>query len=308
MTFREIFESGETILTEGSIIEYIRRKTDVMLHPVLLNSALVGDYDGERLLRRIWNEYIDPAEEFDLPIILLTPTWRANRLNVANCADFEEINTRASEFLQSLRKDRGSFADKIFIGGLMGPRGDAYDPSEAMPEDDAAEFHCWQASRLARSGVDFLMASTLPETGEAAGIARAMESTGKDYVVSFVALKTGKLPGGNTLSAAMDYIDSAVDRKPYIYMLNCVHPENAASAIGNDPASEGRIAGIQGNASPLDPQELDNASVLHATDPGQWVDEMYDFGNKYDIKILGGCCGTDPRFIRQLAKRIRNVR
>ncbi|MGQ9799373.1 MAG: hypothetical protein ACUVRG_08775 [Ignavibacterium sp.] len=50
----------------------------------------------KELLESIYREYIDIAESSDLPIMLLTPTWKANkeRTKKANI-DMKEINTDA---------------------------------------------------------------------------------------------------------------------------------------------------------------------------------------------------------------------
>jgi homocysteine S-methyltransferase len=46
--------------------------------------------------------------------------------------------------------------------------------------------HYWQAEKLADTGVDFLLAATLPAFSEATGLALALAATAKPYVLSFV--------------------------------------------------------------------------------------------------------------------------
>jgi len=75
-------------------------------------------------------------------------------------------------FLDALRKEYGSYAKKILIVGLVGCRGDAYQPGQALSQENALAFHQFQIQALARAGVDFLIASTLPALSEAMGIAQ----------------------------------------------------------------------------------------------------------------------------------------
>jgi S-methylmethionine-dependent homocysteine/selenocysteine methylase len=258
------------------------------------------------LLRKIWDDYINVAEKYSLPMLILTPTWRANRDNLAGDERFDGINESAVSFLADIRGCRNC-PDDVLIGGLMGPRGDAYNPSEALDAGAAEKFHLWQGARLAEAGADFLIASTLPALSEALGLANAMAAAGLEYIISFVVLKNGRLPDGNKLSDAVERIDSQASRPPIAYMINCVHPDNARLALENNPAGiRSRIAGLQANASPLQPSELDNAERLHSSDPAQWAASMLQLRDEYGINILGGCCGTDPEFIEMLAAAFKS--
>ena len=85
----------------------------------------------------------------------------------------------------------------------MSCRGDAYNPGDALAVDEALEFHAWQAEKLADTGVDFLLAATLPAFSEATGLALALAATAKPYVLSFVVRSEGTMLDGTPLKDAI---------------------------------------------------------------------------------------------------------
>ena len=160
-----------------------------------------------------------------------------------------------------IRKSYGNFSEKIYIGGLTGCKGDAYKPEEALSENDAYHFHKEQMQILADAGVDFLLASTLPEINEAKGISKAMSETNKDYVISFVIRDNGKLLDGTLLNDAIKLVDDSVSTPPLFYLTNCIHPDVLHKSFLNlkdeNDILKNRLFGIQANASSKSPEELD---------------------------------------------------
>ncbi len=72
----------------------------------------------------------------------------------------------------------------IKIGGMIGCKNDCYKANEGLSSLESEDFHSWQIDHLAQSGVDFLVAVTLPNKEEARGIAKAMAKTGIPYIIS----------------------------------------------------------------------------------------------------------------------------
>lgn len=50
---------------------------------------------------------------------------------------------------------------EMYVGGLVGCKGDAYSRDDALSEKDAYDFHLWQAEQLHLAGVDFLYAGII---------------------------------------------------------------------------------------------------------------------------------------------------
>lgn len=303
-SFAEILHSGPYFLTEGAVIERLRREPGGILHPEVANAALLYNPEGRRALELIYREYLDAARPLGLPLLLLTPTWRANpeRLRKAGLAD-RPVQAEAFDFLDGLRPAPGRNMP-VFIGGLMGCAGDAYNPGEALAEGEAEAFHGVQASALAAAGVDLLYGATLPALSEALGMARAMARTGRPYILGFPLRPEGTLLDGTPLSEAETRLDRAA-RPPLGLMGHCVHPSvftAAMEAAYPKRVKTGRWIGLQANASPLSPEVLDGADCLLGDGPDALAFGIGEAARRWGLKVLGGCCGTDARLIPALGR------
>lgn len=308
MEFARFVEDHAVVLTEGSIIERVRRSFDVALDPHIENTGLVFDDRGRDILTTIYREYLDVGRDTGMPMIMLTPTWRANpeRLARAGIVDVKVVHGECFDLVSSIRTGYGGYASSVPIGGLMGCRGDAYRPEEALGIDEAELFHSSQVEALSEAGVDFLLASTLPARTEAVGIAKALARSGLPYIPSFIVRPDATLLDGSPLCDVIEEIDSTVDPSPVFYMMNCIHPAvyiRAHSALESEHAKR-RVLGLQANASPKTPEELDNLDRLDAADPDDFGGAMIDAHQECGAKILGGCCGTDSRHIRSIARKL----
>lgn len=300
---------SEFVITEGAILERIKREFKIKIDQNILHASLVYVPEGQRALTKIYTEYLDAAKKADLPIMITTPTWRANkeRLQQSGFSN-RNVNADCFRFLENIRNQYGEYKSKIYIGGLIGCRGDAYNPGEALTKEAAYAFHLYQAKFLAEAGVDFLIAQTLPATSEAIGLARAMAETGKEYIISFVIQPNGTLLDGVLLNDAIHAIDSFVDPKPLVYMVNCIHPtvlQDALRCSGNaTQLVRRRLVGIQANTSRLKPDELDKSRQLITEDPEVFARSMFALReeNKW-LRIFGGCCGTDCRHIEKIIEK-----
>ncbi len=286
-----ILKNNDLVLTEGSIVERIKRESEVEIHPVLMNAPLIYDDIGRRQLSYIYDSYIDIAEDANIPFIMMTPTWRANKERVQSSDIDIRINQDCVKFMKEVREERGDFADNIKIGGMVGCKYDCYKQEEGLTLEDSEEFHSWQIDQLVDGGVDFLIAETLPNVNEALGIAYAMSKYKKPYIISFVINRFGQVLDGTPIHEAIQRIDRVVNFSPLGYSVNCAYP-TFLCADKQPKELFDRLIAYQGNASSLDHCDLDNADVLKRDSIEEWGDEMIRLNKEYGVKVLGGCCGT----------------
>jgi homocysteine S-methyltransferase len=311
-SFLDVLGQSPCVLGEGAVIERLRRDPSIELDPHLVNSHLVYSEAGRAALEQICRGYLDIGRSFGLPLLLSTPTWRASRERIA-AAGFEgrEVNGDNFRFLAALRNSFGDYAAKVFICGLLSCSGDAYRPEAALSVNAARRFHAWQVARLASSGVDFLLASTLPALSEATGIAQAFADSGLPYLISFVARPEGTLLDGTPLREAIAAIDAAASPRPLSYLINCTHASVFRRALTNEANSSAlvrsRVVGLLANTSALSPEELDNSESLVEEDPGVFGKSVAALREELGMKLLGGCCGTDERHIRSLAQNLSGI-
>lgn len=310
MIFEDIIATANVVLTEAGMVERIRRDPVVNLDPFIEHSGLIYDEKGSEVLKRIYKEYIDIGQAYNVPMISLAPTWRASpeRLKKSVFSRYRNINKDCVDFLNEIRKSYSDYSQSIFVGGLMACKGDAYCPGEALSKDEAALFHREQVKSLAESDVDFIKATTLPAVSEAYGIASAISAFGIPYVLSFVIRPDGSILDGTPLYQAIQLIDSEIDPPPTFYMVNCVHPTIFEQAISHEVNRSknitARILGFQANTSSKSPEELDNLSYLDTSNPEEFADLMISIHKRFGVKVLGGCCGSDDRHIAEIARRL----
>jgi homocysteine S-methyltransferase len=285
-------------------VERLRRHPGCSLDEHVAHAAFPYSAGPAHILEGLYREYLEVAKQARLPMLCFSPTWRANPERLGRAGLPLDVNRDGVLFLRQIVAEY----DGILLGGLMGCRGDAYRPSQALGADEAARFHRAQAQALADAGCDFLFASTLPAASEAAGIASAMARTGAPYMLSFLIDARGELLDGTPLPEAIAQIDSAVSPAPLGYLANCVHPSIMARALEHcDAASRGRILGLQANTSAKSPEELEGSEHLETEDPERFAECMVNLHRRFGLRILGGCCGTDARHIHSLAERLADL-
>lgn len=310
MNVSEMIRTAPVVLTEGALIERLRRDVAVSLDPHVLHAGFIYDHAGREALRTLYGQYLEIGRAAGLPMIVGTPTWRASaeRVRLAGLAEVD-VNGDGVRFLASIRDAYGRYVGRVIIAGMMGCAVDAYRPETALSEEEAVVFHRPQAQALAAGGVDCLLAATLPHAGEARGLARAMAECEVPYMLSFVVRPDCTLLDGTPLGEAVAAIDAAAAPAPLCYLLNCVHPRVFEAALlserGRSRCVRERVIGLQANASAKSPEELDGSPCLDSDPPEVLADAMLRLRRRFGTKILGGCCGTDNRHIACIARRAK---
>jgi 5-methyltetrahydrofolate--homocysteine methyltransferase len=229
--------------------------------------------------------------------VILTNTFRANRLALERhglAEHLEEINRHGVELS---RRTAGNQA-RVFAS--MGPSGKLLMMGE-VSEDDLAAAYTEQAKSLAAAGADALIFETMSDLAEAKVGVRAAKTTGLPVIVS-LAFDSGK----------------NLDRT----MMGTT-PEVAAAelaAAGADVVGANCGQGIESYAALC--QRLHAATPLPIwIKPNAGLPELVEGGTRYRMtpeafashapsllaagaSFLGGCCGTNPDFIRALQKAI----
>ena len=92
------------------------------------------------------------------------------------------------------------------------------------------------------------------------------------------------------------------------YLVNCTHASIFRSAmlhkVNSSSLVRARFVGLLANTAALNPEELDNSTGLVEEEPATFGQSVSCLHRDLGMKILGGCCGTDHRHIRHLAKQL----
>ena len=270
----------------------------------LLNSA-----DGHRVLKECYQRYLKVAQQWNLGIILETPTWRASpdwgsRLGYS-LRELAAANHASVNLLRDLQQENA--AVEIVVSGCLGPRGDGYAIGHTMTAEQSADYHRQQVRMLADAKADMICGMTLNYTAEAIGMVTAASDTDLPVVISFTVETDGRLPSGQTLAEAVERVDDATDGAPAYYMINCAHPSHFASQLEPDLPWTKRVRGIRANASSKSHEELDQSETLDEGDPNELAQHYLGLRQRLPhLNVLGGCCGTDERHIDASAQACQN--
>lgn len=260
----------------------------------------------KRLLR-YFDDYALNAQAHGAGFIVDTVTWRANpdwgTRQGLSPEELDQVNRDAASLAGEVRRRYQSPGTPVVVSGIIGPRGDGYNPEFLLSPEEAHSYHSRQAKVFSDTETDFIAALTITHAGEAIGIAEAARDAGMPAAISFTTETDGRLPSGQALGAAINEVDAATDSYPAYYMINCAHPTHFEVALARGDAWVKRIRGIRANASTMSHEELDNAEVLDDGNPeafGQHYRALRDaFGH---FNVLGGCCGTDHRHVAEVGK------
>jgi homocysteine S-methyltransferase len=291
---------GEFILSEGSVYELLRRDERIRFDPHIAHAGLIYDSRSRDVLAKVHGKYIEIAERHHVPLVAFTDTWRASGERIAASAFYgQAVNRDNVEFLRAVASASQS---RVFIGALTGPRGDAYRPGEAPTAEEALRYHSFQIGELAASGVDIIVAATMPAFPEAKAVAQLMARSGVPSMVSFVVRPEGILLDGKPLGEAIREVDDATDSALLGYSINCVHPDVALQALMHLPAElRARVLAFQGNTSSLPPEEVDGLPHVDSMDAQPFAAAVAALIGGSGIRMVGGCCGTDGSHIDALA-------
>ena len=294
--------SARPYVTDGGL------ETTLIFHagidlPDFAAFPLVDSGAGRAALADYYAPYLALADRLRTGIVLDTPTWRASldwgaRLGY-DSTRIAELNRAAVGFVRGLATDRPSVP--AVINGVIGPRGDGYVVGSLMSADEAAAYHGLQARAFAEAGADMISAVTMTYAEEAIGIARAAGLAGLDVALSFTVETDGRLPSGQRLGEAINQVDEATGGAPAYYMINCAHPTHFLHELDPDAPWSGRVKGLRANASRLSHAELDAATELDRGDIAELADLYAGVRSAFELRVVGGCCGTDHEHVEAVA-------
>ena len=298
--------NGQLFLT------YVGAETDLIFNqnvdlPGFATFPLLETDAGRTLLKGYMNTLIEEARKAGAGVVLESPTWVANRDRGAAIGYSPETlrdrNIQAIDLMTGIRADNDDIA--VVISANVGPRADAYAPSDLMTAREAEAYHGDQIGALAQTQVDLISGYTIADVQEAIGIVRAARRHDLPVIIAFTVETDGRLPTGLPLREAVQAVDEATDMYAAYFMVNCAHPDHIAPTLTSEPWLL-RLRGIVANASRCSHAELDEATELDSGNPEEFGALLARIARAYPhINILGGCCGTDMRHIRQIAVALR---
>ena len=294
MTFLPFLSQSAHLILDGATgTELNRRGVDTGL-PLWSANALIKDRDAG-ILQDIHEDYLRAGAD-----IISTNTFRTHRRALAPSGNADRalaLTRRAVDIARAAIANVPSDRPR-FVAGSISTLEDCYRPDLVPTDDELRAEHSERIQHLVESGVDFILIETINTLREAMVIAELAAITGTPAIVSFVCNREGKILSGETLTEAAGQLlplgISAIG-------VNC----GPTSCLAM-PLAELRTA--CGEDFPL----IAYGNIGYADENVGWVNtdsenaSVYcEYASHWPAKIIGGCCGTTPDHIKQLAKAIK---
>ena len=166
MDFETCIASHSSVLMEGALGERLKREYGLTINGSVAMADLIYSQQRRLALETLWRGYMGIAGKYNLPFLATTPTRRANKQQVIQAGYDEAI---IGDNVRFLRKIKETSNIEMYIGGLMGCKGDAYTGAGTLNIEEAHDFHHWQAQLFKLAKADFLYAGIMPVLTEATG-------------------------------------------------------------------------------------------------------------------------------------------
>ncbi len=298
--------TNEVFLTEGGIETEIMYRHGFEL-PEFSMLPLLDNPKAVAAIRSVLSQHLDVAAEFGLSFMLTgldyraSPDWGA-KLGYSP-AGLADATIAAIDLLRDIAKNYENQIPRLLIGGILGPRGDAYSLNREITEASSEDYHAVQLETLKRAKVDFTCAMTFNNIAESVGAARAAATAGMPFSISLTLDGTSKLKSGPSLAEAITEIDAKTGNEaPDFYMINCSHPLEYEPALEAGDWTK-RLRGVRPNASKMDKLALCKLGHIEDGDPVELGAQLLSLSDRYpQLDIFGGCCGTGHNHLREIAK------
>lgn len=229
--------------------------------------------------------------------VLETNTFGANRVKLGTFGLAEEahaINVAGATLA------RHAAGESVFVAGAMGPLGVRIEPWGRTGVDEAETVFREQAAALAQGGVDLFILETFRDVNELTAAVRAVRQVSQLPIVAQMTTEDD----GNTLDGTPpDVFVPALERAGAdVIGVNCsVGPAAMLETVERISRLTSRRLSAQPNAGR--PRDVDGRN-LYLCSP----EYMASYAKRFvaaGVRLVGGCCGTTPDHIRQIAASVR---
>jgi 5-methyltetrahydrofolate--homocysteine methyltransferase len=290
---------------EGYRGEWFRDHShDVAGDPDLLNLT------QPELISRIHREYFAAGAD-----IATTNTFTATTIGQADYyldADVvEQMNLEGARLARAAADEwEAKTGSPRFVAGSVGPLNVSLslspkveDPSyRATTFDEVAEAYAHQIRALRDGGVDLLLIETVFDTLNAKAAIVAAQDVAPELPLwlSFTAVdKSGRNLSGQTVEAFWLSVEHA---RPLVVGVNC-----SLGATEMRPFVEDLAAIAPTWVACYPNAGLPNELGLHDEGPEDTSRFLAEFAGDGLVNLVGGCCGTTPEHIRQIAAVVEGV-
>lgn len=242
------------------------------------------------VLKELQRAYVEAGSE-----IVYAPTFGANRISLMNFGLEKQVTEMNRRLLAISKEAVGARAlvagDLTTTGKLLEPRGD-------LSYETLYQIYQEQIKALADAGADLLVAETMLSVDETVAALDAAQSVCDLPVMCTLSLEADgtALYGGNAVEAVMTLQEMGAAAVG----LNCsVGPDQLEAVVANmKKVAQVPIIAKPNAGMPVINEKGEASYSMNAQDFARYTRKLVEAG----AGIVGGCCGTTPEYIRELAR------
>ncbi|GLR75778.1 methionine synthase [Aliivibrio sifiae] len=268
-----------------------------------------------QIIRDIHSAYLEAGAD-----ILETNTFNSTTIAMADY-DMESLSEEMNfEAARLAREVADEWTLKTphkprYVAGVLGPTNrtcsispDVNDPGyRNVSFDELVEAYSESTRALIKGGSDLILIETIFDTLNAKACSFAVESVFEEMGIILPVMISGTITdaSGRTLSGQTTeaFYNALRHVKPISFGLNC--------ALGPDELREyvselSRISECSVSAHPN--AGLPNAFGEYDLSPEEMAEHVKEWAESGFLNLIGGCCGTTPEHIRQMAQVVEGVK
>lgn len=246
------------------------------------------------IVEKIHSDYIAAGAD-----IIQTNTYGANAIKLARYGyedRVKEFNEAAVKLAKSAARTGGQFVLGT-IGGIRGIR------KSDVTLDEVLAATREQAEALLEGDVDGILLETYYDFEELTNVVVMLrQMTDKPIIAQVSMHEPGILQNGLSLNAALHELDLlGAD----IVGMNCrLGPFHSIQAFEGVQLPENAYLSAYPNASLLD---VEDGRVVYESEADYFARAAFELVGQ-GVRLIGGCCGTTPKHIAAVKKKLANVK
>jgi S-methylmethionine-dependent homocysteine/selenocysteine methylase len=214
-----------------------------------------------------------------------------------NDLSFHETAKELTQLAVDIAKDAVMLSNEnTLIAGCIAPLEDSYDTQTQLDTDTICTEQYEHIKNLVEADVDILIAETLNNIREISAVLNQIHKFDKEYIISILPKNENALYSGEKLEDAVKIIEKY---SPKVLSINCIHPTFVDPIVNRLKQLTSLPLGVYANIG--DPAKFDSGEFERNVS----VDEYYRYAKRWKeigVKMIGGCCGTTPDYIKVLNK------
>ena len=233
-----------------------------------------------------------------------TNTFGANRTRLAPIGlekKIAEMNRQGVAIARQAAAESGVM-EKVFIAGAVGPLAKLKGEERELDADTITSLFLEQVLPLAEGGADLIILETFSDLEQLLCAIKAARETALPIIASMAYLEGGRTGAGVKASLAAQRIAAA---GADLIGANCgAGPREVLLTLGE--LAKGSSKPLAAFANSGFPEYVDGR-YLYRTTPEYFAEKGAEMAAVGAV-LIGGCCGTTPEHIRQLAQRLAGAK